>query len=55
MSVETSLLILFNFEIFGIKYIFFKSSKLFESYRIVYRKSSVKREFNDENVFLKAD
>ena len=34
---------------------FFKSCKLLESYRIVYRKSSAKRECHDKNVFPKAD
>ena len=34
---------------------FIKSCILLESYRNVYRKSSTKREFHDENVFLKAD
>ena len=47
-----------SLRIFFLRYLedtFFLPCKLLESYRNVYRKSSVKRECHDENVSLKAD
>ena len=53
--LKNSLRIFFLFWDIWKKIHFFKSYKLLEIYKNVYRKSSAKRECYDENVFLKAD